>query len=1073
MDRSKVSPSPGKKTMREPRIPSSHLTQNGTFEISQYDQGPPFSSFLPGIAGREGIPLWCMYVNRAQCVVSFGVRDKDHAIAEFLPATWAYQMVGIQGFRTFCKVGESYYEPFQQNLSPDSTGCERLLTIEPDRLQIREIQNSHSLQFDVQYFSVVRQPVAALVRVVNITNGRSEPVHLSVLDGLPLILPAGFTDFGIKKMRRIHEAYASVRLIGDATAFYSSRVRVHDEAEVGEVEEGNFFAAWMDNGGDLQSLDPVVDPDIIFGTGNDLVTPRLFINNDTLDRGGQVWENRMPCALAAVETTLDKGKTLTLIEIIGQANHESIANRFIQQIQHGKEIQSLDQASRDLIQSVTLPVYTRSSRPEFDAYCRQNYLDNVLRGGIPEFFPSREGVRPVYLYGRRHGDLERDYNDFVVPDEPLSSGPGNFRDILQNRRHDVWFHPELKDIEIRMFLSLIQADGYNPLAIDGYRWVFPQDLCLKDFCPGMSAPSLESLNRFLASPLTPGSLVAWARQQEIPSTHIWSWVKGILEQCETKLVASGHEGGYWIDHWTYVTDLLESYAAIWPDQIEAMLTECENIEWFWDGARVVDRSEKYFLRSQGPLQLHAIQDGPLTNQGLPPVTPFAKLCAICAVKALSFDSQGIGIEMEAGRPGWNDAMNGLPALFGSSTCETTELARLARWLRKHLPQPPSTVFPSEVADLLEAAMGLLGKPNYDWNEASALREAFRQRIYQPACGQKRTIEGERLSAFLHEVEHQATRAIEAAINPETGLIHTYYIGKPTKSSTLGDQKPAQSQDHSPRVNITGFHHESLPLFLEGQVHLLRNINDPNKALRIHRSVRESPLFDITLRMYKLNDFLGGWPATIGRARTFSRGWFENESVWPHMEYKYLLEILRSGLVDQFFEDAETMLIPFLDPTVYGRSILENSSFIASSVCPDPNARGRGFVARLSGATAEFIHIWSIMTVGEHPFILNNGMLQLSLSPTLPGSWFNHTATTVVWNGKEVIIPENSFVCAFLGRILLIYVNQNRRSTYGNHAVHPLRISLDGGPPMDFSRLFTFYVERIRSQDCDRVTVWLE
>jgi hypothetical protein len=1013
-----------------------------------------------------------MYVNRAQCVVAFGVRDKDHAIAEFLPATWAYQMAGIQGFRTFCKIDDLFYEPFQKRLSLQSAESSRSLTIEPGGLQIREIHHVHSLQFDVRYFSVVNRPVAALVRVLKITNTQSDSISLSILDGMPLILPAGFTDYGIKRMRRIHEAYASVRLIDGVTAFFSSRVRVHDEAEVGEVEEGNFFAAWIENDGDLLPVEPVIDPDIVFGAGNDLITPRLFIENDMLERGSQVWENRLPCALAHFETVLEEGRSIRLVEMIGHSPHEAFVSRFVRGIQSWKDIQALDLENKDLVDSITLPGFTRSSRPEFDAYCRQNYLDNVLRGGIPEMFPSRDGERPVYLYERRHGDLERDYNDFVIPDEPLSSGPGNFRDILQNRRHDVWFNPELKDMEIRMFLSLIQADGYNPLAVEGYRWVFPASLPVKDFCPAVTETSLKSLSQILASPFTPGSLAAWAQQHEVPSNQIWPWVRRILERCETRLTASGHEGGYWIDHWTYLTDLLESFAAIWPDRVESMLSSGEDIGWFWEGAQVVSRAEKYHLRPQGPVQIHAVQDGPLVNQGLPPVTPFAKLCAICAVKALSFDSQGIGIEMEAGRPGWNDSLNGLPAHFGSSTCETAELARLARWLQAHLPHPPSTEFPVEVADFLEGAMTFLGKPKYDWSEAATLREVFRNQVYRRTSGAKKAIAGETLLAFLQEVERRALEALEAATDRGKGLIHTCYIGEPTKYSIQGDASTSQLESASHRVDITEFQHESLPLFLEGQVHLMRLLGGASKARQVYRSVRQSRLFDEEIRMYKLNESLGDWPPTIGRARTFTRGWFENESIWPHMSYKYLLEVLRAGLAEEFFEDAETMLIPFLEPSVYGRSILENSSFIASSVCPDPNARGRGFVARLSGATAEFIHIWLMLTVGERPFSVCNGLLKFSLAPTLPGSWFSHTAAAIPWKGREVLVPQDSFACAFLGKILLVYVNPLRRNTYGLGAVCPVCISIDGGPKVEFSHLSAHDAERIRSRECDSLFVWL-
>ena len=48
-----------------------------------------------------------------------------------------------------------------------------------------------------------------------------------------------------------------------------------------------------------------------------------------------------------------------------------------------------------------------------------------------------------HIYSRKHGDLERDYNDFYVAAEPYSQGNGNYRDVNQNRRCDVWFNPQV------------------------------------------------------------------------------------------------------------------------------------------------------------------------------------------------------------------------------------------------------------------------------------------------------------------------------------------------------------------------------------------------------------------------------------------------------------------------------------------------------------------------------------------------------------------------------------------------------------------------------------------------------
>ena len=43
--------------------------KNETFVMNDYGKKSTFASFLPGIAGIRGIPIWCYYVNRGQCVV--------------------------------------------------------------------------------------------------------------------------------------------------------------------------------------------------------------------------------------------------------------------------------------------------------------------------------------------------------------------------------------------------------------------------------------------------------------------------------------------------------------------------------------------------------------------------------------------------------------------------------------------------------------------------------------------------------------------------------------------------------------------------------------------------------------------------------------------------------------------------------------------------------------------------------------------------------------------------------------------------------------------------------------------
>ena len=87
------------------------------------------------------------------------------------------------------------------------------------------------------------------------------------------------------------------------------------------------------------------------------------------------------------------------------------------------------------------------------------------------------------------------------------------------------------------------------------------------------------------------------------------------------------------------------------------------------------------------------------------------------------------------------------------------------------------------------------------------------------------------------------------------------------------------------------------------------------------------------------------------------------------------------------------MVAFMDPKVFGRSPLEAASFIVSSSYPDERLHGTGFLARLSGSTAEFLSMWHLIFSGPRPFLVNeDGELQLSLLPAIPGSMFNEDGT---------------------------------------------------------------------------------
>ena len=60
------------------------------FISDRYQKQKPFAGFLPGIAGKEGLPMWVFYVNRGQAISTFGVRDKNGEISEFYHANLEY-----------------------------------------------------------------------------------------------------------------------------------------------------------------------------------------------------------------------------------------------------------------------------------------------------------------------------------------------------------------------------------------------------------------------------------------------------------------------------------------------------------------------------------------------------------------------------------------------------------------------------------------------------------------------------------------------------------------------------------------------------------------------------------------------------------------------------------------------------------------------------------------------------------------------------------------------------------------------------------------------------------------------
>lgn len=1028
---------------------SNYTLEGDRFVIENYTEVPAFSSFLPGLSGVKGIPVWSFYTNRGQGINSFGIHNKGNAIMEFNPANTAYEVTPIKGFRTFIRVDGACYEPF----CPYDPEVKRRMEIEKNVLTISE--ENHGLRVTVCYIILPGENIGALVRRVTVENLGNAARELELLDGMPQIIPYGVQNGTYKEMSNLFRSYADVKNIENRAPFYTTRPSSDDSAEVSELQGGYFYLAVQ--GGGLQQV--ICDKNVIFGRDSSLVNAAAFWEKglDGVLAEEQRCVNKIPCGFIPGRALLEAGEKFELAAFSGFASSIELLNEKAKCFCTPGYVERKIREARELAAFYTRDVRTRTSSPEFDQYMEQCYLDNFLRGGIPFLIGKGEHKAVVHLFSRKHGDPERDYNSFSIAGEYYSQGNGNYRDVCQNRRNDVFFNPEVGDFNVRHFYSLVQMDGYNPLEIRPCTFVIPEEN--REAAAGMVRGHVEDpegrIAAVLGRPFTPGQITNTIAAYQLKVTgDEEELVNGLIglgrQQIEARFVE-----GYWSDHWDYNLDLVENYLLIYPDKRESLLFGDHSYRYYDSCGVVRPRSDTYVLNKGKVRQYGSLYEckeklerpGFAENgtnwlkdrQGSPVTTTlFGKMMTLAVNKFALLDSFGMGVEMEGGRPGWNDAMNGLPGLFGSGMPETLELMRLVDFLReevqRHDPER-EILLPAELAAFAADIYGLLQEELSDfdyWDRAASRRESFREEIKFEVSGDLTALSfreiGEMLDAFSGKLERGIARAMEYG----KGIMPTYFTYEASEFEEVlnEDKTPRISPYGLPSVRVKGFRLVQMPYFLEGPAKMLavQGRKDRETAAEMCDGIRMTDIYDKKLKMYKTSESIEGLSMENGRVRSFTPGWLERESIFLHMEYKYFLGMLKAGLYDRFYEAVGDALIPYQKPEVYGRSILENSSFLASSANPDPSVHGQGFVARLSGSTVEMLSMWLGMFLGEGGFLYEDGKLGFCLAPRLSGEMFDG-------NG------EVSFM--LLGCCKVTYHNRSRENTYGENGVKVRRMELTG------------------------------
>lgn len=1052
------------------------------YVIDNYDTLPPFSSFLPGLAGIKGIPIWVYYTNRGQGINSFGIHNKNNAIMEFNPANTAYENTPIKGFRTFIKCDGQYFEPF---FTLDKSAKRRFF-IKENSFAIEEENRSYGLKIRIKYVVLPEENVGALLRQVTIENIGDKTRELEIIDGLPKIIPYGISNGAYKEMSNLLKSWSDIKNIDNNVPYYTMRASSDDSSEVKEIEGGYFYLTIRDG-----KLEPVIyDTEVIFDYDSSLINPISFMENsiEELKSKKQCFYNKVPCGFTPISMRLEplaKSEFHTLVGFAGSV--EQINDKIHTFCQKDYFSTKLDRAD-DIVEQMLEDVKTKTSSPVFDKYIRQNYLDNFLRGGYPFVFNKDTNKSIVHLFSRKHGDPERDYNFFTTAGEYYSQGNGNFRDVNQNRRNDVFFNKDIEDFNIKTFFQLIQIDGYNPLEVR------PSTFSIKTekrdeankLLRKNTVGDINPLEKIIEGLFTPGQISNCIAIHNISLTkNEDELLEMLLELCDENIEA-GFGEGYWSDHWDYNMDLVENYLKIYPDKCRELLFEDEGYRFYDSPVYVLPRIDKYVMNSRGEVRQYGsimrdkkklsckafLENGSnwlKTEDGAYVTTSLiGKMISLGLNKYATLDSYGMGIEMEGGKPGWNDAMNGLPGLFGSGMSETLELKRLVKFIINNITKVYEIKLPIEVNDYLlrvYACTNKLLNNEIDsftyWDTVSSIREEYREEVRYSLKGVYVVISSSQIKEIFESFMERIDEGINRALDFGDGIIPTYFTFNADRFELLVDKdgNPVPGYNGLPKVIVKSFEPVPLPYFLEGPAKMLTCLEDRKEAEKLYKNVKESELYDRKLGMYKTSVPIDHISMENGRIRAFTAGWLERESIFLHMEYKYLLSTLKAGLYEEFYEDLPTAMVAFRDPEEYGRSILENSSFIVSSVNPNEAIHGRGYVARLSGSTSEAISIWMMMFMGDKLFSYENNELQLHFEPKLPGWLFDE---------------DDNASFTLLSTCKVTYHNPSRRDTYGQNCPRIKRIIVvDSGEVVEEGFIKGELASRIRDGQIKELVVEFE
>ena len=925
---------------------ATYSIDDNKFVVENYNWAKSFANFFPGIAGKWGIPIWCYYVNRNQGICSMGVANKDHQIMEFLSFNKAIASVGKVGFRTYLKIDGKIYEPFQKTKNPK---IKQEMKVSSSELEITDVNEELGIETKVIYYSLVGYKIPALIREVTIKNLNGQRTadngqRIQLIDGLPHVFPYG-VDIGIIQTTPRH--IEGMMQVDDykGVPLFRLKQTPQDTEQVAKLEGGNFWFSVEKGKSEPLTKGLIVDPTILYSEAENYDYPWNFEerNLEGLLDQKQIRQNRTPSAFTTATIKLKPGEETTLTSFLGYTKTDESLDLLLSDLKKPGFLETKKQENITLIEQIKQKSLTVTESAAFNEYAQQTFLDNVIRGGMPMTFDTVSGKSAFYLYSRQNGDIERDYHYFVIEPTYMSQGTGHYRSILQNRRCDSWFFPEIEDYNIKLYMNLTQLDGFSPLEVLGTTYRVQDKDKADQWVKGFVSDSdnQEFFKNMIQEKFTPGELIMALESKKVTTQKSYEEVlQDVLAFCEENEVGDRLHLGFWIDHWCYNLDTIETYVMNYPDKIQDLFINKKQYSFYDNPDQVKPRDEKYVFANGKVHQYDAVVYDKEKDSFLKQRNSFknrvrteygkgeiyqtnlcVKLLCHLANRIATLDPNNAGVEMEANKPGWNDSMSAIAGIFGSSLCHTFEIERASQMLLKAL----SVSNKNDTINVYEELANLISSLNEKlerrlssqdankrfvyWDESHSLKEEYRNKTKYGVKGTEKEMSVSVVEGFLQNcvalVQGLYKEDNKHLAFNEKGIPYTYLTYDVPEFDYITDEQGNQklSSQGYPCVRPKEFQVKPIALFLEGPVHYLRV--HPEKAKETCTAIKESNLYDKKLKMYKVCESLKDETFEIGRVHAWGSGWIENESIYTHMETKYLLELIKCEQYGEFYSALQT------------------------------------------------------------------------------------------------------------------------------------------------------------------------